>query len=943
MENSIELLDYLSRNYLDKYNGIILDPILSDDVFIPIKDQLHFFHIDEVARSWRGINTEKSKGDDNNDDIYRGYRTASILTSCAGSNTPVIFLIEGNMSQISVNIGTCTPLLLKGKKENTENAKLVIEKTLSSSFPGIHISNKQFFSPALSWVNKSPRFVGLVTGTPSYKENSDNRVTTQMDILIRSMSGWEWGFVIIAQPLKEVHASTLFFQLINEIDRVKDAMASKSVHEEFAKAYIERLSLKLKEFQDSLNSGLWTTFMYYYTYEKSSFNCLGACLKGCFNGKHSFPDPIRAIEYPALKNIINSFGQVLQRPDNSLSYFEYPYRFQTLLSSNQLSSILHLPRIEMPGYPVCDLIHTDVAVHHNRREATIRLGDVLDYGQEVGNDYPLSPAMLNKHALIIGVTGSGKSYTSQYLLKQLWHQNIPFMVIEPAKREYRNLLKDPEICPNIAIFTLGNELEFPFRLNPFEFESHISISSHIDLLKSVFNAAFPMWTVLPQILEQSLHEVYENYGWNIVKNINSRLEEGETDRSEAFPTLTDLQQAVNTVVDRLAYSADSAKELKAVLGTRIQSLRIGGKGKMLDTRESFPMDKLLEKPIIFEIENVGDDDEKVFIITLLLSKIYEHLRGRKGNDNKLKGVVVVEEAHRIFPNIKSQANTDFSNTKGKAVETFANMLSEVRAYGQGFIIVEQIPSKLSPDVIKNTNVKIIHRTVAGDDRRVIEQAINLENKKSNILALLTVGKAVVFSEGDDRPIMVAVDNRKKERKFPYPKQYIPNLSDVKKQIINRFPKVTYDCIANCKRYIPEKLFDCNVAQEIAEKDEMQKIFSFFLLSVLEKPECIIDELNKVLVQIDLYCFGLEKDDYMIQSILVHGINFHLKILGNMYGWSFNGINKLIKLLIPAVLEMFIATRTSKRSSFKSIYNLKTVKEEYIKLCDPKFDPFSFFL
>jgi len=943
MENLTKLLDYLSRKYLDNYDGLISDTLSSNDTYIPNKDSLQFLHIYEITRSWKEVDTERKKDTTEKNGIYSGYRTGGILTSCVGSTTPVVFLVEGNGSRVSVNIGTCTPLLKTEKGWNADNAKLVIEKSLSSGFPGIHISTKQLLTPGFSWPNQKPEFFGLVTGTPSYKENTENQITTQMDLLIRSMSGWQWGFMIIAQPLKEKHASTLAYQLIDEIDTIKDAVDSKAIHEKLAKTYIERLDIKLKELQDSLNSGLWTTSMYYYASERTAFNCLGASLRGCFSGKHSFPDPIRTIEYPALENIIYSFGQPLQRLDSFSSNFEYPYRFQTLLSSNQLSSILHLPRVEMPGYPVRDLIHTDVAVHHDRKKATIRLGDVLDYGKEVGNDYPLSPAMLNKHTLIIGVTGSGKSYTSRYLLKQLWQQNIPFLVIEPAKKEYRDLLKDPDIGKDLAVFTLGNELETPFRLNPFECEPHVPISSHIDLLKSVFNAAFSMWTVLPQILEQSLHEVYENYGWNIVRNTNRRLKEGKIDRREAFPTLTDLQQTISIVVDRLAYSDDSTKELKAALITRIRSLRIGGKGKMLDTRESFPMERLLAKPIIFELEDIGDDDEKAFIMALLLSKIYEHLRGRK-ESKSLKGIVVVEEAHRLLSNIHQQSNAEVSNTKGKAVETFVNMLSEVRAYGQGFMIAEQIPSKLAPDVIKNTNVKIIQRTVAGDDRELIGQAINLDNKKNNVFALLTVGQAIVFSEGDDRPIMVAVDNREKNATPVSTKSSNSSAVNIKAQITDRFPEITYDCLAHCKQYIPEKSFDCDLAQEIAEKEEIQKIFSYYLLSILEEPHCIIDELTNVLAQIDRYRSGLTKDNDMTKSILIHGIYYHLRVLGNLYRWSFNGIDKLVKLIIPVVLDVLIATLTNNEESLDNIHDneqLRTYREKYIKLCERQFDSFPF--
>jgi len=44
-----------------------------------------------------------------------------------------------------------------------------------------------------------------------------------------------------------------------------------------------------------------------------------------------------------------------------------------------------------------------------------------------------------------------------------------------------------------------------------------------------------------------------------------------------------------------------------------------------------------------------------------------------------------------------------ANPKGRAIEVFSNILSEIRAYGEGIIIAEQIPAKLIPDAIKNTS------------------------------------------------------------------------------------------------------------------------------------------------------------------------------------------------------------------------------------------------
>jgi DNA helicase HerA-like ATPase len=72
------------------------------------------------------------------------------------------------------------------------------------------------------------------------------------------------------------------------------------------------------------------------------------------------------------------------------------------------------------------------------------------------------------------------------------------------------------------------------------------------------------------------------------------------------------------------------------------------------------------------------------------------------------------------------------------------MLAEVRAYGQGMIIVDQIPSKLTPEVMKNTEVKIAHRLLAKDDRESVGATMNLNKEQIEDLARHDAGEATMY-------------------------------------------------------------------------------------------------------------------------------------------------------------------------------------------------------
>src|SRR6185369_16803496 len=87
------------------------------------------------------------------------------------------------------------------------------------------------------------------------------------------------------------------------------------------------------------------------------------------------------------------------------------------------------------------------------------------------------------------------------------------------------------------------------------------------------------------------------------------------------------------------------------------------------------------------------------------------------------------------------------DTQAKAVTMFTDMLAEMRAYGEGFVVADQIPTKLAPDVLKNSNIKIVHRLSAPDDRAAVAASINLTDEQSRHLIALQPGYAVVH---DDR-------------------------------------------------------------------------------------------------------------------------------------------------------------------------------------------------
>ncbi len=234
------------------------------------------------------------------------------------------------------------------------------------------------------------------------------------------------------------------------------------------------------------------------------------------------------------------------------------------------------------------------------------------------------------------------------------------------------------------VYTLGEERVAPFRLNPFEFLSGVPVQTHLDQLKSVFVASFVMYAPMPYVLERCLQEIYTDRGWDLRTSTNFRLRGVRTSgrriaHPDCFPTLADLYLKVDEVVPRLGYDKRIADDVSAALKTRIRSLRLGAKGAMLDVRESVPLEDLLKRPVLFELYRIGDDEEKAFLMGLLLMRLYQACEVA-GPHPSLKHVTVVEEAHRLLrASSGNLSDPEQGNTMAKSVETFTNLLSEIRA------------------------------------------------------------------------------------------------------------------------------------------------------------------------------------------------------------------------------------------------------------------------
>lgn len=504
-------------------------------------------------------------------------------------------------------------------------------------------------------------------------------------------------------------------------------------------------------------NGLFVSSMFCFANSKAVLTKLENTIISLFGGESGNKLPLRAFMLEN-DNRLESFRN-LQLPkiqsekhDDKMNAFlsQVPNYLGNWISAKELSLIADLPKKEVMGLELKEEVEFGLNFKVPNMENALTLGYLMQSGNITSKQVSIDKANLDKHIFITGVTGSGKTTTCQNILI---NSNKPFLVIEPAKTEYR-ILKNQ--YKDLLVFTLGKDTIAPFRLNPFEFFPHESITSRVDMIKASIEASFDMEAAIPQIIESAIYECYKDKGWNIATNQNEIYgDDAFKEGVYSFPTLSDLTNKIQEVVNKQGFDERLKNDYIGSIKARLNGLLVGSKGFMLNTKRSIDFRKLLDKRVVFELEEIRNGNEKSLVMGFILSNFIEAIKAnfKTSQDHSLKHILLIEEAHRLL----SKYESGDSLNKKQGVEVFADMLAEIRKYGECLMIADQIPNKLIPEVLKNTNTKIVHRIFAADDKKAIANTMALEEEQAEFLSKLDIGSAIVFSGGFNKAVAIQMN------------------------------------------------------------------------------------------------------------------------------------------------------------------------------------------
>lgn len=522
---------------------------------------------------------------------------------------------------------------------------------------------------------------------------------------------------------------------------------------------IGRIDHHLDRIDEAKTYGGWNAAAYFIGDSTASSEALGSIFLGLIRGSKSSHESFAITTWnsreKAGKEAVAKWIASLEHPriksgfsGNVVSYVTPA----TLVSGKELAVQMSLPRRSTSTVSVVEtqafgrkVQYLDDKKTRRTEKRTVMLGSIRHLWENMKQEMVLSLDDLSGHVFVSGSTGAGKSNTLYEMLNQVSASGVPFMVIEPAKGEYKHVFGHRN---DVSVLGTNPEHSDLLRISPFRFPDGIHVLEHIDRLVEIFNVCWPMYAAMPAVLKDAILQAYEQCGWDLEVSVNRYC-------IKLFPSFLDLLEALEQVIDASSYSQEIKGNYIGSLSTRVKSLTNGLNG-LIFTNDEIDSEVLFEKNVIVDLSRVGSSETKALIMGILVMRLSEHRIAKGGMNQPLKHVTVLEEAHHILKRSSGGGGMEGADLAGKSVEMLASAIAEMRTYGEGFFIVDQSPHAVDIAAIRNTNTKIIMRLPDEADRRLIGKSVALRDEQLEEIAKLPKGVAIVYQNDWLEPVLCQI-------------------------------------------------------------------------------------------------------------------------------------------------------------------------------------------
>ena len=532
---------------------------------------------------------------------------------------------------------------------------------------------------------------------------------------------------------------------------------------------LELLEEQMKRFEQSTALGMWDFAAYVLSEDQSVANNVAHSYLALTQGEESYMSKSainiwrgKDEDERGIARVMASYIREFRHPllclnpyllEGEHSFIEYPAVVTptTCLSGKELAYSLNFPQKSVAGLPVLEcaefgrsVVKYDLYANDAKE---FNLGKIFHMNHIEKNIVKLSLESLKSHTFITGSTGSGKSNTVYHILDKVKESGSHFMVIEPAKGEYKNVFGADD---DVTVYGTNPYLMNLLRINPFGFPKGIHVLEHLDRLVEIFNVCWPMYAAMPAVLKSAIEKSYVECGWNLVSSDNKYSD-------KMFPDFADVARNIKVIIENSEYDNENKGAYKGSLLTRLQALTTGINGLIFST-DDIPDSLLFDENVIIDLSRVGSSETKSLIMGILVMKLQEYrMSSNIPMNSDLRHVTVLEEAHNLLRRTSTTQSQEGANILGKSVEMLANSIAEMRTYGEGFIIADQAPGLMDMSVIRNTNTKIIMKLPDQSDRELVGKAANLSDEQIREVAKLPCGVAAVYQNEWIQPVLCKIE------------------------------------------------------------------------------------------------------------------------------------------------------------------------------------------
>lgn len=535
------------------------------------------------------------------------------------------------------------------------------------------------------------------------------------------------------------------------------------------KHYQDLLDKEIDRLQNALPYGLWSMGTYFIAEDDTTATALAGLYKGCIVGDESNSQVFTVNNWSKHDDKTKVIAQHLlacQHPR-----FVLPSKIEvssgSLVSSKELAIHMSFPQSSVPGILVREEIPFGREVKSNTElddTNSINIGNILHLGEVSNLPVRLSLDELSKHMFVTGSTGSGKSNTMYLILSQLKQRGVKFMIVEPAKGEYKHIFGNDE---DVTVYSNSPKCGKLLQINPFAFPyKSVDLLEHVDRLVGIFNACWPMYAAMPSVLKKSIVLAYEKCGWNLLLSENKYKKANEP----VYPTIEDVLYCLKDYINNSEYSNETKGDYKGALETRLSDLNTGLLG-LIFSGEPIPDNELFNQNSIIDLSRIGSAETKALIMGFMVMKLNEFRMSEGSMNRKLNHVTILEEAHNLLKKTSTEQSQESANLTGKSVEMISNSIAEMRTYGEGFIIVDQSPSLLDTSAIRNTNTKIVMALPEGSDRTTAGKSMALSEDQTEQIAKQHVGEAIVYQNSWEEAVQCKIHEYRYKDCNRYTKQY----------------------------------------------------------------------------------------------------------------------------------------------------------------------------